>query len=101
MKARTSFLGILGLALATSAAAQIPVSANGPISPFANSHEIGPLASYKMPAKPVEGAVAPANREDIGTLPTYRVTDVRVTLFRDRDIYTRIGMAAVAFRRHP
>jgi hypothetical protein len=101
MKARPSLVRILALALATSAAAQTPVSLDGQGSSGKNPHDIGPLASYKIPAQPAEGLAASGYREDIRTMPTYRVTDIHVTLFRDRDIYTRIGMAALAFRRHP
>jgi hypothetical protein len=101
MKARPSFIGVLTLALATSAAAQTPAPGDAQGSVAVSSHEIGPLAMYKIPVQPMEASDAPSNRDDIRTLPTYRVTDIHVTLFRDRDIYTKIGMAAVAFRRHP
>jgi hypothetical protein len=101
MKARLSSFGILALALVTSASAQTAGSGDEPGSNGKNPHDIGPLASYKIPAQPVETLAAPGYTEVIGTMPAYRVTEIRVTLFRDRDIYTRIGMAAVALRRHP
>jgi hypothetical protein len=34
-------------------------------------------------------------------MPAYRVVEARVFIFRDRDLYTRRGLAALAFRDHP
>jgi hypothetical protein len=43
--------------------------------------------------------------ENLGTtipkLPAYTVTGTKVAVFRERDINTKDGMAAVSFKRHP
>jgi hypothetical protein len=72
MKARPSFVGILALALAASAAAQTLAPGDTQASNSVSSHDIGPLALYKMPVQPVEGSAVPSSSEDIRTLPTYR-----------------------------
>jgi hypothetical protein len=101
MKASPSFIGILALAIAASAGAQAPASGD-PLNPKEQKrHEVGPLASYRIPVQADEDPAASEVTDGIRTMPTYRVTDLHVTLFRDRDIYTRIGMVAAAFRRHP
>ena len=101
MKAFPAFFGILTIVLATSARAQTSASGDPLGQKEQKLHEVGPLASYKTPLKPEEEIAESTVTSGIRTMPTYRVTDVHVTLFRDRDIYTRIGMANLAFRRHP
>lgn len=49
----------------------------------------------------VSQAPAGPTAASIQKMPAYRVTEPRVYLFRDRDLYTIRGMAALAFREHP
>jgi hypothetical protein len=49
----------------------------------------------------VPQAPAAPTAASIQKMPAYRVTEPRVYLFRDRDLYTKRGMAALAFREHP
>jgi hypothetical protein len=44
---------------------------------------------------------AEATSASIQKMPAYRVTEPRVYLFRDRDLYTMRGMAALGYREHP
>lgn len=96
-------IGLLAMAAAAVSTAQNAATDGVQYISTAEAHDLGHLVSYKVPvAKPSdEYYKVPAVPSGVRSMPAYHVTDIRVTIFRDRDIYTRAGMIAVSFRRHP
>jgi hypothetical protein len=103
MKNRALKTAVLGMLIATAAAAQDAATFNVP-DPAADptqgagkpsSHKIPPFSAWKGENKD-EASPAP-----VRTMPEYRVTEFRPEVFRQRDLYTRQGMADLSFQRHP
>jgi hypothetical protein len=96
-------IAALGVMLGVPAFAQEPFPTFDSYS-YANRHsEAAQMVSYKIPAvNPGETdykiATPPSG---VKTMPTYRVNEYRPPVFHDHDLYTRVGMADLSFRRHP
>jgi hypothetical protein len=103
MKQSAHTFGALAMVVATAAFAQAGANDSADYAGDAQAHGLGRLVSYTVPTAMPGGEYykAPAVPSTVRSMPAYEVTDIRVTLFRDRDIYTKAGMVAASFRRHP
>jgi hypothetical protein len=106
MHPRTFTLSVVAAILGTSAFAQEPFASFATFDASAYSDKspaVAQMVSYKIPAaKPGETDYAIATPPSaVRTMPAYRVNEFRPEVFRDRDVYTKVGMAAVSFQRHP
>jgi hypothetical protein len=96
-------IALVGMMLGTAAFAQEPSAAFDNYADKDASPAIAQLAFYKIPAarpgdRDYKAATLPGS---VRTMPAYRVFEFRPEVFRDHDLYTKAGMAAVSFERHP
>jgi hypothetical protein len=103
MKDRAFKFAALAVVLATGAFAQAPAAPSDESPEKEPSPGLGRLASYKVPASQSGEAEykAAAAAGGVRTMPEYRVTEFRMSVFRDRDLYTKSGMDDLSFKRHP
>jgi hypothetical protein len=103
MRDRGLKTAVLTLLLAAGASAQDAATFNVPEPQGGHTYGAPRLASYKIP--PVQ-AWNGASKEEVSqstvrTMPEYRVTEFRAEAFRQRDLYTKVGMENLSFQRHP
>jgi hypothetical protein len=110
MKIRTLELLAIAAVLATRAVPQVITEApgiGGPI-PLASPANVAaqPLDAPAIAAPDPADAKPDLSPFDVAAvepqaMPTYRIVEHPVPLFRSRDLYTEDGMAAQSFRAHP
>ncbi len=103
MKDRALTFAALVAMLGTAASAQEPLSTFDAYPYRDKTPAVAEMVSYKIPAaNPEEAdykiATPPSS---VRTMPVYRVNEYRPPVFRNYDLYTRVGMADVSFHRHP
>jgi hypothetical protein len=107
MKAGTfNFLAAgVAMVLATRALPQNPPTAVGEVQPPAPASGVPRVATYQVPVAETVGAKAevPVDVPSLAVrkMAPFQVIESRVYYFRERDINTPEGMAALSFKRHP
>jgi hypothetical protein len=87
MRTRTPKLLAIAMLLATRAVSQAPADA---------IRVVAPATAAKPDLSPFEGAAVEAP-----AMAPYTVLEPSVSVFRNRDLYTRDGMADQSFKAHP
>jgi hypothetical protein len=71
----------------------VPSRADAPSTPAAGSGPVFELPDLRD--------IAGTPRAPPQTMPAYSVNGAKIPVFRERDVYTKDGMAYLSFRRHP
>jgi hypothetical protein len=103
MRNRRFKTAVLGMLVAVAAYAQDAATFNVPDPAGASSKGASRPTSHKIPPFSAwnGGTKEEVVPTTVRTMPEYRVTEFRPEVFRQRDLYTRHGMADLSFQRHP
>jgi hypothetical protein len=103
MKDRAQMIAVLATILATGAFAQAPAAPSDDYLYGDGAHGLSHLASYRIPETKAWDSKYRSSlpQSEVRTMPEYRVTEFRNPVFRERDIYTKVGMEDQSFKRHP
>jgi hypothetical protein len=76
-----------------SAGAPVPSQADAPSASAAGTGPVFELPDLRD--------IAGTRRAPPQTMPEYSVNGAKIPVFRERDVYTKQGMASLSFKRHP